>query len=184
MKKMLIKTTNNSGFTLMELMIVIAILGILASLISGNFINSLKRGRDAKRKEDLHQIKNALEIYYEDNGQYPPDDKVNFGMAFTHPTMAAKVYMQKLPQDPSSGYTYQYSPTIENIAGVDKVVSYQLFSYIENDDDKSEGVNTEYGYSQTCCSPATCNCRLGITSPNSNLDGMIFYQYQGDGDGN
>jgi prepilin-type N-terminal cleavage/methylation domain-containing protein len=59
------------SFTLIELIIVIAILGILAALISGNFITSLKKGRDAKRKSDFEQIKNALEMFYEDKKHYP-----------------------------------------------------------------------------------------------------------------
>lgn len=52
------------GFTLIELLIVISILGILATLISVNFVNSLKRGRDTKRKGDLHSIQNMMEQCY------------------------------------------------------------------------------------------------------------------------
>ena len=49
------------GFTLIELLLVIIILGILAALISGNLINSLVKGRDARRKSDLQNIQKAVE---------------------------------------------------------------------------------------------------------------------------
>ncbi|PIP15252.1 hypothetical protein COX47_00635, partial [Candidatus Roizmanbacteria bacterium CG23_combo_of_CG06-09_8_20_14_all_35_49] len=57
---------NRKAFTLIELLLVIIILGVLATLIIGNFFTSLKKGRDARRKGDLEQIQRALEMYYED----------------------------------------------------------------------------------------------------------------------
>jgi type II secretion system protein G len=64
---------NNKGFTLIELLIVIAIIGILASItlvmLNPNFI--FGQTRDARRKSDLKQIANALQLYYNDNKQFP-----------------------------------------------------------------------------------------------------------------
>ena len=54
------------GFTLVELLIVMAIISILATLIVGGFRSSQMRGRDGARKSDLKQISNALELFYSD----------------------------------------------------------------------------------------------------------------------
>src|SRR3989338_3495686 len=98
---------SKKAFTLIELLIVIVLLGVLAALISGNFITSLKKGRDAKRKGDLEQITRALEMYYEDKKSYPLTAGLTFGEKFceNNPCGATsdKVYMQKVPNDPISG---------------------------------------------------------------------------------
>src|SRR5260221_7315536 len=68
-KEYMIKT--NHGFTLIELLIVIAIIGILSSLLFVNFSGARERARDSKRKTDLTEIKNALQLYYNDYGKFP-----------------------------------------------------------------------------------------------------------------
>lgn len=62
----------NNGFTLVELLVVIAIIGLLASVILVAVNTSRIKARDAKRLTDLAQITKALEIYYSQNGTYPP----------------------------------------------------------------------------------------------------------------
>ncbi|MFH1970889.1 MAG: prepilin-type N-terminal cleavage/methylation domain-containing protein, partial [Patescibacteria group bacterium] len=64
-------TKFKKGFTLVELLVVMGILGILVSLVAGNFRSSQIRGRDAQRKSDLKQIATALELFYGDYGYYP-----------------------------------------------------------------------------------------------------------------
>ena len=59
------------GFTLIELLVVIAILGLLATVGLSSFRTSQLKGRDSKRKSNLSQIQKALEMYYNDYGQYP-----------------------------------------------------------------------------------------------------------------
>ena len=90
------------GFTLIELLIIIIILGFLTALISGNYITSLQKGRDAKRKNDLAQIQRALETYYEDNKAYPTGAPP-FGSRFcSTPSCLAgdKTYMVRTPGRP------------------------------------------------------------------------------------
>jgi prepilin-type N-terminal cleavage/methylation domain-containing protein len=53
------------GFTLIELMIVIAIIGVLSGLITTSINNARAKGRDARRKHDLIQIRTALNLYYD-----------------------------------------------------------------------------------------------------------------------
>ena len=65
-------TMKKKGFTLVELLIVIAIIALLATLAIISFTTAQRKSRDAKRKEDISQIQKALEIYYFENGEYPP----------------------------------------------------------------------------------------------------------------
>lgn len=61
-----------SGFTLMELLIVIAIIGILISLGTVSYGSAQKKSRDSRRMQDLKAMQNAFEQYYADNnGNYP-----------------------------------------------------------------------------------------------------------------
>jgi type IV pilus assembly protein PilA len=65
------KFKNKKGFTLIELLVVIAIIGLLSS-ISIYAVNIARmKARDSKRIYDIKQIQKALEIYYDNNSQYP-----------------------------------------------------------------------------------------------------------------
>ncbi len=158
---------NKKGFTLIELLLVIVILGILAALISGNFITSLKKGRDAKRKGDLEQTQRALEMYYEDKKAYPVTAGLTFGSKFceNNPCGASdKVYMQKVPNDPVSGKNYEYL----SISGID----YKLFACLENSQQILPYESTGYSYTSTNCgncknqAGADVLCVLGVSSTN------------------
>ncbi len=113
------------AFTLLELLIVIVILGVLSTLIIGNFITSLQKGRDARRKADLEQIQKALEMYYEDNNLYPtaaPTPGFVFGSQFA---VSGKVYMEKVPNDPLNGKNYEYDYDATNNG-------FKLYACLEN----------------------------------------------------
>lgn len=113
---------NRKAFTLIELLVIIVILGSLAALLSGNFLNSLKKGRDAKRKGDLDQIVKALELYYEDKRAYPTT--LTFGTIFDD-TASNKVYMQKVPNDPMRDKDYAYEAEASG-------EYYRLYACLEN----------------------------------------------------
>lgn len=67
------KTKTMRGFTLIELLVVVAIIGLLATLSAVTLNNSRQKARDTKRKGDLKQIYNALNLYLSGpgNGEYP-----------------------------------------------------------------------------------------------------------------
>lgn len=159
------------GFTLIELLIIIIILGFLTALISGNYIGSLQKGRDARRKNDLAQVQRTLEAYYEDNKAYPTGAPP-FGLRFcsTPSCFAAdKTYMVRTPADPNTSYTYSYivDPSSQY---------YYLLSCIENYvNDKGIGVSgtgfcsgpapTPCGSAPSCGSCGSCKFIVG--SPNA-----------------
>lgn len=62
---------NKKGFTLIELLIVIAIIGLLSTLAVVALGNARTKSRDTKRLNDIKQIQNALEIYFNDRSAYP-----------------------------------------------------------------------------------------------------------------
>src|SRR3972149_1229307 len=93
------------GFTMIELLVAITIIGIISTIGYVNFDNARDKGRDSKRKQDLAAIKTALTSYYQDHDAYPPDlsnPNTEFPSDSTDdwiPDLASS-YIQKLPKDP------------------------------------------------------------------------------------
>jgi len=94
--------TNQKGFSLIELIIVIAIIGIIATLTIAFMSGARQKGRDARRDRDTHEIRTALGLYATDNGRYP--DTNNF-------TDIAPTYISIMPIDPTNegNNVYQYT---------------------------------------------------------------------------
>jgi prepilin-type N-terminal cleavage/methylation domain-containing protein len=61
------------GFTLIEMLIVVAIIGLLSSVVLVGLGDVRKEARDARRLADIRQMQNALELYYSDKQNYPAD---------------------------------------------------------------------------------------------------------------
>lgn len=68
---MLKNKTSQKGFTIVELLIVIVVIGILAALVLNTFSGVQKRARDTQRQTDINAIATQLEVYYNDKGGYP-----------------------------------------------------------------------------------------------------------------
>ncbi|MEM7307215.1 MAG: prepilin-type N-terminal cleavage/methylation domain-containing protein [Planctomycetota bacterium] len=65
------KSQPNQGFTLIELIVVVAILAILAGVLVPRVSNHMASARDARRLADVKTVRNAVEQYYMDKGAYP-----------------------------------------------------------------------------------------------------------------
>ena len=90
----------NKGFTLLELLVVIGIMAILISLVSVSYTNAQKSSRDARRKQDLKIIQNAMEQYYTQSSyNYPPSTNCSGNSC-----SAISSYIQGgVPVDPING---------------------------------------------------------------------------------
>jgi general secretion pathway protein G len=102
-----------SGFTLIEVMVVVVILGILAAVIVPKIMSRPEQARIVKAKQDITAIQSALDLYKLDNGSYPTTDQ-SLQALVTKPTSdpiprnwKSDGYLQKLPEDPW-GQAYQY----------------------------------------------------------------------------
>ena len=142
----------NFGFTLVELMVVVSIIGILTSIVYANFGDSRKIARDNVRKTDLKDLQVAIELYKAQNGRYPgrcltdEDSSASRASSTTHWSGAVlgtyrcndgsgqyilglvPDYIASLPEDPMAG-----SSGVNNFGYLYEVdstgASYKLMAY-------------------------------------------------------
>jgi general secretion pathway protein G len=92
------------GFSLIELLTVIAIIGILAGVVTVNVTSARSKARDAKRQADLNSVSAALEMYYAKNKTYPTTAG---GWGWGSSLSAIQSYISTIPTDPqNSNATY------------------------------------------------------------------------------
>jgi len=166
---------NGAGFTLVELLVVITILGILATIGLTVFASAQVRSRDSQRKSDLKQLSNALEVFYSDYAKYPDSSSGQIeACGYNSATKVGAVcvwgsgefrdtdgsgtiktvYFTTLPKDPSSGSNYYY-----RIVDSGTNQKFQLFAHLENTQDP--------GLITTSYSCGNSNCNFAITSANT-----------------
>lgn len=163
---------NFRGFTLVELLVVIAIIGILVGIIVPNLGTAKSSSRDARRVSDIHNIKLALALYYNDNMHYPCSlTTTGYGVASLcypdfYPTYMATIPTD--PQTPGTQYVYTAQSTATTMttdglscAGNSRTVTYyhlgavmETTSFTSQDDDKTTaqqvlGAQTAYACSQS-----------------------------------
>lgn len=131
------------GFSLMEILIAVSILGILTTIGISGFSAISRGGRDALRKSDLEQMRSALEIYKSDNGQYPPESTACVATLST-------TYIKPYPDDPKDPlFTYCYQ-RVSNL-------TYVICAHLENGDLATDNC----GGTNACAS----NCNYEVTNP-------------------
>jgi general secretion pathway protein G len=87
------------GFTLIELMIVMAIIVILAGMATALYVNSIQRSKEAVLKSDLFRMRDAIDQYYADKNKYPASLEA----------LVSEKYLRGVPVDPitNSADTWQ-----------------------------------------------------------------------------
>lgn len=155
----------------MEILIAMAIMGIIAGVGFSAYTISIEKTRDAQRKSDLDAISKALEAYQSDFGVYPASssDRVAgcgdgtevcpWGAPFT--LDSGKVYMRVLPRDSRDQYYYSYQTSADRR-------KYQIFANLENESDPSyDNTLTEI------CSELAHTCNFGVSSPNATINEVL-----------
>ncbi len=87
------RPARQSGFTLIEMLIVVSIIGILVTLAQPSFQRAVTAAREATLKENLFVLRDVIDQFYADTGKYPA--------ALTD--LVEKGYIRKLPKDPVTG---------------------------------------------------------------------------------
>jgi general secretion pathway protein G len=100
------------GFTLLEIMVVVIIIGLLAAVIVPTVMNRVDDAKVTKTKEDIRSLETALTMYYMDISKYPTNDQ-GLGALVTQPTdptiknWKAGGYIDRISKDPW-GNEYQF----------------------------------------------------------------------------
>lgn len=119
------------GFTLIEILVVIGIMGTLITILLPNFIGGRQRSKDAKRKLDIEQISSALEQYRSVVGTYPASlthncDATKETLTYIDTSVTPNVtttFLSTVPQDPGCS-SYVYYSTITD-------TDYSVCAYLE-----------------------------------------------------
>ncbi len=151
-------TKNQKAFTLLELLVVMAIMALLVGLGLRTFGSVQQKSRDGRRKQDIQSISKALELYYNDYKHYPyasagkilgcgenAAEECEWGDVWQNTTNQT-LYMAKMPLDPG-GSQYFYLADAQG-------QTFRLFAYLENleDDAVVKNVDGEPAYySGTSC---------------------------------
>ncbi len=129
------------GFSLIEIMVVVVILGTLASIVVPKIISRPDEARVVKAKQDVLAIQNALDLYKLDNGFYPGTDQGLLALV-EKPTSSPtppnwKQYLKSLPKDPwSRDYLYLNPGEHSEV---------DVFTYGADGQAGGTGVNAEIG---------------------------------------
>lgn len=128
------------GFTLIEIMVVVVILGVLAAFVVPNLMDKPEQAKITKAKADIASLESALDLYRLDVGSYPSTDQGLESLTekpADAPSWKEGGYLKKLPNDPwGSPYNY-LNPGVHGTVDV--------FSYGADGADGGDGANADIG---------------------------------------
>jgi prepilin-type N-terminal cleavage/methylation domain-containing protein len=148
--KVFLKTGRRvSGFSLVELLVVISIISVLTSVLMANFMGARERARDSQRIQDMNAAKNALRMYYNDHQSYP--------IQLT--SQGVSTYLQGMNSLVNVGVTY------EQTDGGDGFNMCSVMESANANDDIDSQIKCGMGTTTATGSPVTV-CGIGETKDN------------------
>ncbi len=141
------------GFTLVEMLIVVGIIGLLASLIFFGLGEQRGVARDATRIADLRTVQQALELYYQVNQRYP-----NTATWSTLETIlvGAGIGVRLLPSDPLNDTNFNYQYRVDT-GGIPARQSYVIGVRLENEEHRALRDDVDGAlYGMRCADPYFC----------------------------
>jgi general secretion pathway protein G len=111
--KLLAHKNRNSGFTLIEMLIVFALIGILVGMGLPQYRYATKRAREAVLKENLFQMRTLIDQYYADKGKYP----------YSLQALVEEKYLRLIPIDPITGSSETWIQMPEILSEEDMILA-------------------------------------------------------------
>ena len=131
---------SEQGFTLLEIMVVVVIIGLLVAAVAPNLIRNIDTAEIGRAKQDLREIETSLNLYRLENFRYPSTSE-GLEALVTNPGEAAapnwKQVLQSPPVDPW-GQPYRYASPGQN-------GDFDVFTYGADRQEGGEGVNADIG---------------------------------------
>ena len=127
-----------NGFTLIEVLVSITIVGIIFGIVINSAASIQRSSRDAQREADLKLIQSALQQFYADHQYFPKDSLLATVGNGLNSVDSTKRYMEKIPGDPltSNPYCYQskvsFSSSTACTLDADRCHYYALWANLEN----------------------------------------------------
>lgn len=115
---MIAKLRSYYGFTLIELVVVISIIGLLLSLATPRYFASIERGKEAVLQENIYALRDAIDKFFGDTGRYPENLE----------ELVTKRYLRSVPLDPFTNRSdwIAVSPADKKLAGVYDIKSARI----------------------------------------------------------
>lgn len=111
-----------SGFTLLELMVVVTIIAILAAVITANFMEAKAKARDAERQSNIRELKSAIELYKNKYGLYPEACNGETVVTAPTPNWSGQIGSNYACADGTNNYIVDLAPEFIQTLPVDKKV--------------------------------------------------------------
>ncbi|HEU4617179.1 MAG TPA: type II secretion system major pseudopilin GspG [Gammaproteobacteria bacterium] len=130
------------GFTLIEIMVVVVIIGLLAAIVAPKLMGNIDKAAVARSRQDIRSIETALNLYRLDNFKYPTTDQglealvTNPGETVA-PNWKADGYLSKVPKDPWNNPYHYASPGQHG--------EFDIFTYGRDGQEGGEGVDADIG---------------------------------------